>query len=96
MSAVSEGKPNNPGSGHGHGPKPVEIEVNGKKVQVEDREMTGAEIKAAAIEQGVDIQPNFALFVDLANGTSEPVKNDQEIHIHPHMSFSAIAPDDHS
>ena len=96
MSATAKGKPDDPGSGHGIGPKPIEIEVNGKKVLVEEKEMTGAEIKAAAIAQHVDIQANFALFVDLANGTSEPVKNDQEIHIHPHTSFSAIAPDDHS
>jgi hypothetical protein len=88
------GKPDDPGKGPK--PKEVTIEVNDKPVPVEERDMTGAEIKAAAIAKGVQIQPTFVLYLDLANGTSETVGNDQHIRIHPHMSFSAIAPDDNS
>lgn len=90
-------KPDNPGGGQG-GPKPkqIEIEVNAKPVIVDERELTGAEIKATAIAQGVSIQPEFALYVDLANGTSKAVGNDELIRVHPHMSFSAIAQDDNS
>jgi hypothetical protein len=77
-------------------PKTVTIEVNDKPVVVEERELTGAEIKAAAIAQGVQIQANFALYLDRANGTSETVGNDQLVHVHPHMSFSALAADDNS
>lgn len=83
-------------AGHGPKPKTVTIEVNDKPVDVDERELTGVEIKAAAIAQGVQIQPNFALYLDRANGTSEPVANDQLTRVHPHMSFSALAPDDNS
>jgi hypothetical protein len=95
---AGHGKPDNPGGGQGGGlkPKQIEIEVNAKAVLVQERELTGAEIKAAAIAQGVSIQPEFALYVDLANGTSKPVGNDELIRVHPHMSFSAIAQDDNS
>lgn len=94
--AATHAPPSTPGSDQGKGPKPIEIEVNGNSVKVEEKLLTGAEIKQAAIDQGVNIQANFALYVDLANGSSEPVKNDQEIRVHPHMSFTAIAPDDNS
>jgi hypothetical protein len=92
------GKPDNPGGGQSNDPKPKEIliEVNDKDVTVEERELTGAEIKAAAIAQGVTIQPNFALYHDRANGTSEPIVNDQTIRVHPRMAFTAIAADDNS
>lgn len=93
-----QGQPDDPGNAHDGGPKPksIGIEVNAKPVTVEERELTGAEIKAAAIAQGVLIQPSFVLYLDLANGTSERVGNDQSIPVHPHMSFSAIAQDDNS
>ena len=82
----------------GQGPKPkdVTIEVNGNNVTVPDREVTGAEIKQAAIGQGVQIQANFVLQEELANGTSKVISDTDTVRVHPHMSFTAIAPDDHS
>jgi hypothetical protein len=77
-------------------PKRIEIEVNGKPVLVDERELTGAEIKAAAIAQGVEIQPNFVLQQELANGSSKIVGDNDPVRVHPHMSFTAIAPDDNS
>lgn len=90
--------PPDSGNGQDHGPKPkdVEIEVNSKAVIVPDREVTGAEIKAAAIQQGVEIQANFVLHQELANGTSKVVGDTDLVRVHPHMSFTAIAPDDNS
>lgn len=82
----------------GQGPKPkdVAIEVNGRPVTLPDREATGAEIKAAAIAQGVQIQANFVLQQELPNGTSKVIGDPDPVRIHPNLSFTAIAPDDNS
>lgn len=77
-------------------PKKIRIEVNGNEVIVSDRGMTGIEIKMAAIEQGVQIQPNFVLQLELPNGTSKVIADSEEVKVHNHMSFTAIAPDDNS
>ena len=77
-------------------PKQIEIEVNGKPVLVDERELTGAEIKAAAIAQGVEIQPNFVLQRELATGSSKIIGDNDPVRVHPHLSFTAIAPDDNS
>lgn len=77
-------------------PKKIRIEVNGNEVNVPERDMTGAEIKAAAIEQGVNIQPNFVLQLELPNGTSKVIADTEKVKVHNHMSFTAIAPDDNS
>ena len=87
---------NGPGNGQGPKPREVEIEVNSKPVIVNDRELTGAEIKAAAIDQGVQIQANFVLQQELANGSSKVIGDDDLVRVRPHMSFTAIAPDDNS
>jgi hypothetical protein len=87
-------KPENPSNGPK--PKDVVIEVNGKPVTIAEREVTGVEIKQAAITQGVQIQPNFVLQQELPNGTSKIIGDSDEIRIHPRMSFTAIAPDDNS
>jgi hypothetical protein len=94
----SKGPPESPGNGNGQGPKPkdVTIEVNGREVVVSDREVTGVEIKQAAISGGVAIQLNFVLQLELANGTSKVIGDNVTIRVHPHMSFTAIAPDDNS
>ena len=94
----SKGPPESPGNGNGQGPKPkdVTIEVNGREVVVADREVTGVEIKEAAISQGVAIQLNFVLQLELANGTSKVIGDNVTMRVHPHMSFTAIAPDDNS
>lgn len=80
----------------GSKPKDIEIEVNGNPVIVEERELTGAEIKAAAIAQGVNIQANFVLQQELANGSSKVIGDGDPVHVHPHLSFTAIAADDNS
>ena len=90
-----------PGGGQGNngqGPKSkdVTIEVNGHEVIVPDREVTGAEIKQAAIAAGIPIQANFVLQQELANGTSKVVGDADSVRVHNHMSFTAIAPDDNS
>jgi len=97
MSTDNHGPPADPGSG-APGPKPVQvtIEVNGKDVVVDDREVTGADIKAAAIAQGVQIQASFVLQQELPNGSSKVIGDTDLVRVHPHMSFTAIAADDNS
>lgn len=82
----------------GKGPpaKTVTIEVNSHEVELPDREVTGLEIKNAAIAQGVQIQANFVLQLELPNGTSRVIGDAEETRVHPHMSFTAIGPDDNS
>ena len=77
----------------------IEIEVNGKVVTLEEErgrlEATGAEIKAAAIAQGVAIRPDFVLFH--ARGSElDQVDDGEAIVVDPNQSFRAVAPDDNS
>ena len=77
-------------------PHEVTVTVNGQPVRLPDREVTGSEVKAAAIAQGVQIQPNFILQRELPNGREQIVGDTDKIKVHPHDRFTAIAPDDNS
>ena len=81
------------GSGH---EKTVTISVNEQSVVLHDHTATGAEIKTAAIAQGVRIQLNFVLQEELPNGTSRIVGDNDKVHLREHLRFTAIAPDDNS
>lgn len=74
----------------------VTVSVNEQPVRLEGRTATGAEIKAAAIAQGVHIQQNFVLQEELPNGTSRIVGDSDVVHLREHLRFTAIAPDDNS
>ena len=79
-------------NGHGH----IEIEVNTKKVELTKQEVTGLEIKEAAIAQHVNIALSFVLQQELANGSSKIIGDHDVVHIHEQMRFTAIAADDNS
>ena len=84
---------------HGGGndkPKKVTVEINGNPVVLDEKVMTGMEIKQAAISQGVQIQPDFVLQLQRPNGEYDPIGDDQEVHVHKDMDFTCIAPDDNS
>jgi hypothetical protein len=74
----------------------VTVTVNEQPVELRGHIATGAEIKAAAIKQGVHIQPNFVLQEELPNGTSRVVGDNDYVHLREHLRFTAIAPDDNS
>lgn len=76
--------------------KTVTIEVNDHKVKMPAGPATGFEIKEAAIKQGVNILLNFVLQVQLANGSSKVVGDDDKVALIEHLSFTAIAADDNS
>ncbi len=77
----------------------IEIEVNTRPVTFPDErgrdEVTGAEIKAAAIAQGVAIQMDFPLFL-VRNKKFVPIADNQSVRIRDDKKFSAVAPDDNS
>jgi hypothetical protein len=75
---------------------PVEITVNEQPVKLEGTHATGAEIKEAAIQQGVAIQQNFVLQDELPNGRSKIIKDTDSVPLREHLKFTAIAPDDNS
>ena len=81
---------------HDHNNHIVTISVNEQPVKLHGHTATGAEIKAAAIAQGVLIQPNFVLQEELPNGTSKTVGDKDPVHLREHLRFTAIAPDDNS
>lgn len=76
--------------------KEVTVEVNSKEVALTEKKMTGAEIKAAAIAQQVQIQPDFVLQLERPNGEFDTIGDSDEVHIRKGLSFTAIAPDDNS
>ena len=76
--------------------KTVEIEVNDHKVEMPAGPATGAEIKEAAIKAGVKIELSFVLQVQLPNGSSKVVGNNDKIALTEHLAFTAIAADDNS
>lgn len=74
----------------------VVVSVNEQPVKLDGKTATGAEIKAAAIKQGVHIQQNFVLQEELPNGMSRVVGDSDVVHLREHLRFTAIAPDDNS
>ena len=76
--------------------KTVTIEVNDHKVEMPAGPATGREIKEVAIKQDVNIQVNFVLQVQLPNGSSRVIGDEDKVPLTEHLAFTAIAPDDNS
>ena len=92
--ASDKGKGNNGGgSDNAHD---FIVLVNEQSVKLDGHTLTGAEIKAQAIAQGVLIQANFVLQEELPNGTSRIIGDNDPVHLRAHLKFTAIAPDDNS
>ena len=79
-----------------HAERDITVTVNGHPVTFSDHKATGAEIKAAAIAQGVPIEPDFALFEVKGPGHLKQVGDTETITLHQGQSFRALAPDDNS
>lgn len=74
----------------------IEIIVNNQPVEVEDKHLTGLEIKEAAIAQGVPIQLDFQLSLHHPNGEVQIIGDTDEVKVHKHTKFTAVAGDDNS
>jgi Multiubiquitin len=81
-------------------PKPakkVSVRVNNKKVDLPSADVTGLQIKEAAIEQGVEIELDFILTLEPHDGEEARTIGDEEpIHVEKHWHFSANDGDDDS
>jgi hypothetical protein len=74
----------------------IQVLVNGQKVLLDESEATGAEIKAAAIADGVPILPDFVLSEVLPSGKQKMIPDDKKIHLKDGDEFWAIPGDDNS
>lgn len=74
----------------------LEITVNNRPVQVQDKRLTGLEIKEAAIAQGVPIQIDFVLSEHLERGGTRIVGDTDEVKVNKRSKFTAVAGDDNS
>jgi len=80
------------GKGKGH---EVEVKVNRKPVVLRKKEVTGLEVKEAAIDQGVSIELGFILVREAEHGhPAEQIDDDQEIKVDKHTEFSCNDGDD--
>ena len=73
----------------------IRVTVNRQPVDLLDREVTGLEIKEAAIAQGVQIQLDFQLSVKHGD-RYEVIGDTDTITVHKNEAFLAVAPDDNS
>lgn len=74
----------------------IEITVNYKTVRMTEREVTGLEIKTAAIDQGVNIRPDFVLFEEKGAAKRKVIGDAEVVKIHHGSKFEAIPHDDNS
>ncbi|MFH9562684.1 multiubiquitin domain-containing protein [Streptomyces globisporus] len=77
-------------------PVKVTVTVNNQPLILPGRELTGLEIKQAAIAQGLPIDIGFQLSVKRGNGRYEVIDDGERIRVHPNQEFLAVPPDDNS
>jgi Multiubiquitin len=74
----------------------ITVFVNEHPVKFHQHEATGAQIKAAAIAQGVKIQSDFTLFEKREHHPLKQIGDQEKVTLHEHEKFRAVAPDDNS
>lgn len=74
----------------------VTIHVNNQPVVVEGPRLTGAAIKKAAVDQGVQIGLDFQLAQLRPNGERGIIGDDDVVTVNKNSRFIATAPDDNS
>ena len=84
-----ESQENGPEKHHGPEGNAVTIRVNEHPVKFHTKNTTGAAIKHAAIEQGVPIKENDALYEELPEGKYRVITDHHEVHLHEDLHFLA-------
>ena len=74
----------------------IDVIVNDKPVFLVGAKQTGASIKKAAIELGVNIKEDFVLSIELGGGKTKLVGDDEYIEVYAGERFLAIENDDNS
>jgi len=92
MSTTSERQA--PGQ-HDRPPVRIAVTVNDDQVILTEHRLNGAQIKAAAVEQGADLQISFQLSVERGH-RYHVVDDDEVITVHEGDKFVAVAADDNS
>lgn len=77
-------------------PEVITVEFNFTPLDLPKDEMTGAEIKAAAITHGLPVQPGFVLSVTRRNGKFEVVADTETVKVRSGLSFTCVDSDDNS
>jgi hypothetical protein len=77
-------------------PKEVTVQFNGNPLVLNEKVMTGLEIKQAAIAQQQPVQVDFVLQLQRPNGEYDPISDSETVHIRKGLEFTCIAPDDNS
>ncbi len=75
---------------------PLDIVVNERRVEVPTHQVTGLQIKEAAVAQGLPIQVDFVLSEELGERRTRVIGNAEVVHVHEGSRFLAIPPDDNS
>ena len=79
----------------GKGPEDGGVVVNKQTIELPKGNYTGAQIKACASKEGVQIEPSFPLAVKHGN-RFENVTDSDVVKVRAHMEFTAVAGDDNS
>jgi len=77
-------------------PVDVHVTVNGRPVVLNERRLSGLQIKQAAISQHVAIELSFILQEELPNGHNRIVGDNDFVEVRDHERFTAIPNDDNS
>jgi hypothetical protein len=79
------------------GKKPIEVVFNEKyPVKIDGKKQTGLSLKQAAIKDGVPIQLDFVLSIELGGGKTELIGDADPIEVKEGDRFLAIPNDDNS
>lgn len=84
------------GRGHGGHRDPVIVHVNERPVKLPDDDVTGAEVKAAAVAQGVPIHLDFQLVEELGGDRTRVVGDHDRVHVTKKTRFLCNDADDNS
>jgi sulfur carrier protein ThiS len=76
---------------HEQGHHTITIMVNEQPVRLNGHTATGSEIKAAAIDQGMQIEHNFVLLVKVSDDITSVIDDEEEVPLHEHLPFIAIS-----
>jgi len=75
---------------------PVTILVNNKSVEVMGPKATGLEVKQAVLAAGLNVQLDFLLSLERANGEYLSLGDGDVITVNPQSVFNMVSPDHNS
>jgi hypothetical protein len=77
-----------PDEDRGH-PREIVVHVNNLPVRLIGHRKTGREVKEAAIEQGVAIRPDFALYEEIDHDRTRHIRDDEIVEVTDETRFLA-------